>query len=104
MEKLPSYREILTEKDSTYLEELSKFLDKLEINHCYNEKLVRGLDYYTGIVFELLLIEDNKNSVILGGGRYDRLFQQLGGINFPAAGFALGVDRLVNYLSSLHFR
>jgi histidyl-tRNA synthetase len=58
---------------------LREFLDKLEINHYYNEKLVRGLDYYTGIVFELLLDSgDNKQTVILGGGRYDQLFRQLG--------------------------
>jgi histidyl-tRNA synthetase len=100
LEKLPSYREVLTEKDLAYLEEVNEFLDKLEIKHCYNESLVRGLDYYAGIVFELLLTENSKESVILGGGRYDNLFQQLGGINLPAAGFALGVDRLVNYLSS----
>ena len=50
---------------------------------------------------QILLVEDNEKSVILGGGRYDNLFQQLGGVNFPAAGFALGVDRLVDYLSSL---
>jgi len=101
LEKLPSYRKVLTERDLVYLEELNEFLNKLKINHYYNENLVRGLDYYTGVVFEHLLIRDNKKSVTLGGGRYDHLFQQLGGINLPAAGFALGVDRLVNYLSSL---
>ncbi|CAJ0830337.1 1829_t:CDS:2 [Entrophospora sp. SA101] len=69
------------------------------IKHFYNEHLVRGLDYYTGIVFELSLTDDKQ--VILGGGRYDQLFQQLGMIDSPAAGFALGVDRLVNYLSFL---
>jgi len=100
-EKLPSYRKVLDEIDLAYLEELAEFLDKSEVNHYHNENLVRGLDYYTGIVFELLLVENNEKSVILGGGRYDNLFQQLGGVNFPAAGFALGVDRLVDYLSSL---
>src|SRR2546423_15298983 len=102
LEKLPSYQEILTEKDLLYLKEVNEFLDKLEVNHCYNESLVRGLDYYTGIVFELLLLEGSKKSVILGGGRYDNLFRKLGGVNLPAAGFALGVDRLVDYLSSLN--
>jgi len=101
LEKLPSYRELLTKSDLIYLEELNELLNKLEINHYYNENLVRGLDYYTGIVFELLLVENSEKSVILGGGRYDSLFQRLGGVNFPAAGFALGVDRLVNYLVSL---
>lgn len=93
----PSYQKILTKNDLIYLEELTKNLNNLEINHCYDEYLVRGLDYYTGIVFELSLTDDPQ--VILGGGRYDKLFQQLGGVDLPAAGFALGVDRLVNYLS-----
>jgi histidyl-tRNA synthetase len=101
LEKLPSYRDFLTKSDLIYLEELNELLNKLEINHHYNENLVRGLDYYTGIVFELLLVEDSEKSVILGGGRYDNLFQRLGEVNFPAAGFALGIDRLVNYLVSL---
>lgn len=101
LEKLPSYKEVLEENDLIYLKELSEFLDQLDINHYYNEHLVRGLDYYTGIVFELLLVGDNEKSVILGGGRYDHLFQQIGGVDLPAAGLALGIDRLVNYLSIL---
>ncbi|CAJ0747051.1 24905_t:CDS:2 [Entrophospora sp. SA101] len=96
---LPSYKEVLTENDLIYLGELNKILNGLAIKHFYNEHLVRGLDYYTGIVFELSLTDDKQ--VILGGGRYDQLFQQLGMIDSPAAGFALGVDRLVNYLSFL---
>lgn len=99
LDNIPSYKKVLAENDLIYLEELTKILNNLEINHYYNEHLVRGLDYYTGIVFELLLNDDKQ--VILGGGRYDQLFQQLGGIDLPAAGFALGVDRLVNYLSTI---
>ena len=97
------YPPAFPKRDATAFEkEVNEFLDKLEVNHCYNESLVRGLDYYTGIVFELLLLEGSKKSVILGGGRYDNLFRKLGGVNLPAAGFALGVDRLVDYLSSLN--
>ncbi|KLL02673.1 MAG: histidyl-tRNA synthetase, partial [Mycoplasmataceae bacterium CE_OT135] len=99
LDNLPSYKEVLAENDLIYLEELNKILNSLEIKHYYNECLVRGLDYYTGIVFELSLTDDEQ--VILGGGRYDQLFQQLGTVDLPAAGFALGVDRLVNYLSLL---
>jgi histidyl-tRNA synthetase len=52
------------------------------------------LDYYTGLVFEINL---DSEKAVLGGGRYDQLFQQLGGVDLPAAGFAIGIDRLVNY-------
>jgi len=79
--ELPSYEKTLKESssNSNYLEELRRFLDKLGINHYYNENLVRGLDYYTGIVFELLLDNgSDKQTVVLGGGRYDQLFGQLG--------------------------
>ncbi|RHZ36586.1 histidine--tRNA ligase [endosymbiont GvMRE of Glomus versiforme] len=97
LEKLPSYQKVLEKTELAYLKKITKKLDELKINHYYNKWLVRGLDYYTGIVFELSLNDDKQ--VILGGGRYDKLFQQLGEKEFPATGFALGVDRLVNYLS-----
>ncbi|CAI2180915.1 8840_t:CDS:2 [Funneliformis geosporum] len=70
LDNLPSYQKLLTE--------------------------MRGLDYYTGIVFELSLTADQQ--VILGGGRYDNLFQQLGGVDLPATGLALGVDQPTAYL------
>jgi histidyl-tRNA synthetase len=59
-----------------------------------NENLVRGLDYYTGTVFEYISSELGAQNAILGGGRYDNLIENLGGKNLPATGFALGIDRL----------
>lgn len=56
---------------------------------------MRGLDYYTGLIFEVDL---GTEKALLGGGRYDKLYQELGGINAPAAGFAIGIERLVDYL------
>ena len=107
--QLPSYAETLKKNDVNYQKELINFLNQLEINHYYNEKLVRGLDYYTGMVFELLIDEQGKQTVVLGGGRYDQLFHQFKtrigdgqSIGLPAAGFALGIDRLVDYFFSLH--
>jgi len=63
----------------------------------YDYSLVRGLDYYTGLVFEVSLGE---NKALLGGGRYDKLYQEIGNIEVPALGFAIGIDRLVNYLET----
>ncbi|CAI2162887.1 17011_t:CDS:2 [Funneliformis geosporum] len=57
--------------------------------------LLRGLDYYTGLVFEVDL---GTEKAILGGGRYDSLYQEIGNINLPAIGFAVGIERLVDYL------
>ncbi len=60
--------------------------------------LVRGLDYYTRTVFE---VHDRDGFAIVGGGRYDRLMQELGGPAMPGVGFGLGIERLLQYLSSV---
>ena len=64
----------------------------IEIDH----KLVRGLDYYTGFVFEAISSELGAQDAYLGGGRYDNLCSQLGGKNLPAIGMAIGIERLAN--------
>ena len=64
----------------------------IEIDHT----LVRGLDYYTGFVFEAISSELGAQDAYLGGGRYDDLCSQLGGKNLPAIGMAIGIERLAN--------
>jgi len=61
-------------------------------------RLVRGLDYYLRTVFEVISPELGENTVICGGGRYDRLISDLGGAAVPGVGFAIGEDRLVEVL------
>lgn len=95
----PPYLQALNKEDLNYQKEVKKFFDFLNIANEYNNYLVRGLDYYTGIVFEIYWKKDNDQLALGGGGRYDNLFQQLGGKNLPAAGFALGIDRLANLVS-----
>ncbi|CAG8791017.1 18778_t:CDS:2, partial [Racocetra persica] len=75
-----------------YWQELQQILTRFNFPYQVNHHLVRGLDYYTGLVFEIDLGEEK---AVLGGGRYDQLFQQLGGIALPAAGFAIGIDRRI---------
>ena len=70
-------------------------MNKFKISYEYDYFLVRGLDYYTGVVFEVYL-ENEK--AILGGGRYDKLYSEIGNINAPAVGFAVGIERLANYI------
>lgn len=74
------------------LDTLSLF--SVEFKH--EPKLVRGLDYYTGIVFEVYHPSDLK-SAILAGGRYDYLVEFMGGRKTPACGFAMGVERICNF-------
>jgi histidyl-tRNA synthetase len=61
--------------------------------------LVRGLDYYTGVVFESVSKELGAQDAILGGGRYDNLSNQLGGKDMHAIGFAIGVERIIELLN-----
>ncbi|CAJ0924998.1 7374_t:CDS:10 [Entrophospora sp. SA101] len=88
--------DILNNKD--YVEELNKFLDKFSLPYQYNYGLVRGLDYYTGLVFEVSFAGEKS---LLGGGRYDKLYQEVGNIKVPAVGFAVGIERLLDYLAKL---
>lgn len=62
----------------------------------FEPAIARGLDYYTGMIFEVFVPEYNLGKSSLGGGgRYDKLIEQLGGVNIPAVGIAFGFDRMV---------
>ncbi len=70
-------------------------LDGYGINYFINPKIVRGLDYYTGTVFEVTTTMLGAQNAIAAGGRYDELVEYFGGPSTPAAGFAIGMERLV---------
>jgi histidyl-tRNA synthetase len=69
-------------------------LTDLGVPYAVDKRLVRGLDYYTRATFEIHTGALGAQSAIAGGGRYDRLVQELGGPDLPATGFAIGLDRL----------
>ena len=64
-----------------------------------NTNLVRGLDYYNGLVFEFLSTDLGAQNAILGGGRYDGLIEKSWRQRLPATGFTLGVDRLAEIIN-----
>ncbi|AKM81724.1 MAG: Histidyl-tRNA synthetase [Candidatus Pacebacteria bacterium GW2011_GWF2_38_9] len=66
----------------------------------FNPKLARGLDYYTGLIFEIKIPEYG-NSSVGGGGRYDNLIEELSGYKMPAVGVGLGFDRIVEVCDQL---
>jgi histidyl-tRNA synthetase len=74
---------------------LCGLLDDMGIAYALNNRLVRGLDYYTHTVFEWVTDELGAQGTVCAGGRYDGLVHRLGGKATPAAGFALGLDRVV---------
>lgn len=79
-----------------HFEKLKKYLEVLQIPYTVNPQIVRGLDYYTRTVFEFVSTDDKTKGLVLGGGgRYDGLVEELGGVSMPACGFAVGLERLV---------
>ena len=75
--------------------QVRRYLEALDIPFHVNPTLVRGLDYYTRTVFEILPPEEGAQSVVLGGGRYDGLIELLGGRPTPGIGFGSGIERFI---------
>ena len=83
-----------------HYEALKGWLDRLGIHYVENPRLVRGLDYYNRTVFEWISDQLGAQGTICAGGRYDGLVEQLGGRSTPAAGFAIGLERLLDLVRS----
>lgn len=97
--KAPKTSEHLCEHCKGHDSDLKKILDLFKIEYSVDPLLVRGLDYYNRTVFEINLKDDTgRQSSLAGGGRFDKLVEMLGGKPTPAAGVALGLDRIVNAL------
>ena len=94
----PSLLEHLDEESVTHFETLKGLLDAAGIQYQINTRLVRGLDYYSRTVFEWVTDQLGAQGTICAGGRFDGLVEQLGGKATPAAGFAMGVERLLALL------
>ena len=87
----PIILDYMCEECDSHFAEVKKYLDILNIPYTVDPGIVRGLDYYTKTIFEIL----NDDFTVCGGGRYDRLIEQLGGPEMPAVGFGLGIERLL---------
>ena len=95
LENAPNILEYLDESSKNYFKEVCSLLDILEIKYNINQKLVRGLDYYTNIVFEWTTSELGSQGTICAGGRYDNLVEDLGGSSTPSVGFSIGMERIL---------
>jgi histidyl-tRNA synthetase len=91
----PKLIDELTAGSRARFERVRALLGALDVKHDVDPSLVRGLDYYTGTIFEIKTKagELGAQNTVAGGGRYDRLVASLGGQPTPAIGFALGVER-----------
>jgi len=95
IEKLPRISQFLDEPCRKHFEEVQQILRAVGVDSQINDRLVRGLDYYTRTAFEFTHGALGAQNAILGGGRYDGLSEALGGPAAPGIGFAIGEDRLV---------
>ena len=90
----PLYQDSLNEASKSFFNQVLQGLDNLNIKYRVNNRLVRGLDYYSHTVFELTTDKLGAQGTVLAGGRYDGLVEQMGGGQVPGIGWACGVERL----------
>ncbi len=94
----PKLSDHLDDESSEHFEKLKRILDRAGVSYSVNPNLVRGLDYYCKTVFEWITDKLGAQGTICAGGRYDGLVSQLGGRDTPAAGYAIGLERLLSLL------
>jgi len=97
----PQLIDVISEESKLHFSNLCNGLQTLNIPYMVNPLLVRGLDYYDHTVFEWVTDQLGSQSTVCGGGRYDKLVEQLGGNPTPAIGFAMGIERLLLLMETL---
>lgn len=97
----PSILDFLSDDSRSHFEKVCALLTDLSVSYELNPRLVRGLDYYTHTAFEIISGDLGAQATVCGGGRYDGLVSQLGGVETPAIGWAMGMERLILLLEQL---
>jgi histidyl-tRNA synthetase len=92
---MPKIFDSLCRECKSDFDEIKNMLDNVGIKYTIAPFLVRGLDYYTGVVFEVTHKNLGSQDAVAAGGRYDNLVEELGGSKTPACGFAIGLERLI---------
>lgn len=98
----PSILDYLTEESASHFEKVKAMMDDLEIPYTIDHRMVRGLDYYTDTIFEIMSDAPGFGALttICAGGRYDGLVEEVGGPETPGFGFAFGLERLLMTLDA----
>ena len=94
----PRLMEYLGTESLAHFERLKSLLDAHGVTYTVNPRLVRGMDYYNLSVFEFVTTQLGSQGTVCAGGRYDGLFEQIGGKAAPAVGWALGMERILELL------
>jgi len=90
--------DFICDECAQHFNNLKSYLEALNIKYSVNKLLVRGLDYYNRTVFEIKSNNLGSQNAVCGGGRYDSLVRNLGGVDTPAVGFAMGMERLCSLM------
>ena len=101
VEAAPHLMDFLGEESLAHFNAVRAILDAAGLEYRINTRLVRGMDYYNLTVFEWVTEQLGSQGTVCGGGRYDGLFEQLGGKPTPAVGFGLGIERLLLLIDEL---
>jgi histidyl-tRNA synthetase len=94
----PKVTDFICPECQGHFNQVTKYLEMAELPYILNPRMVRGLDYYTRTAFEVVSYQLGSQNAVTGGGRYDNLFQEIGGLDVPGIGFAIGMERLVSLL------
>jgi histidyl-tRNA synthetase len=95
LEDAPKIGESLCDACQQHFDQVQRLLDAFGVPYVLDPTLVRGLDYYSRTTFEFIGPDENANSTICGGGRYDGLVEEIGGSPTPGIGFGAGLERLL---------
>jgi histidyl-tRNA synthetase len=100
IKEAPTMLDHLCEECSDHFEDTKRYLKASGFEYTIDPMIVRGLDYYTKTVFEIVSDSIGAQGTVCGGGRYDGLVEECGGPNVPGVGFGLGLERLLLVLES----
>lgn len=95
LQEAPTVLSTLGEDCKAHFNQLQELLKAMDIPFIVDPSIVRGLDYYTKTVFEFISNDIGAQGTVCGGGRYDRLVDEIGGKHVPAVGFGAGMERLI---------
>jgi histidyl-tRNA synthetase len=94
----PKVSDFICPECQKHFDKVKGYLETAGLTYILNPRMVRGLDYYTRTTFEVVSYSLGSQNAVTGGGRYDNLFQEMGGPDIPGIGFAIGMERLVSLL------
>ncbi|AID44836.1 histidyl-tRNA synthetase [Candidatus Arthromitus sp. SFB-mouse-Japan] len=101
LEDAPSILDYICQTCTKHFNDVQLYLNMFNVDFEVKSSIVRGLDYYTRTVFEIV---DESNTTLCGGGRYNNLIEELGGKDCPAVGFGMGIERLLLSLGDNLYR